>query len=90
MAAPIAAAWSYLLIAGVDGLIGIQSQHVEGYPASGQVVLYAGVPTLFLLLLASAVVFSRKVRWFHDAYPFAIGLLAFALFPVLMVWGGGV
>ena len=90
MAALIVAAWGYLLIAGVGGLFSIKAQHVPGYPASGQVMLYAGLPTLFLLLLAGAVVLSRNARWFHDAYPFAIGLFAFALFPVLMVWGGGV
>lgn len=86
----MAAVWCYLLVAGVDGLIGIKAQHVPGFPASGQMILYAGIPAFFLLLLAGAIVLSREARWFYDAYPFAVGASAFALFPVLMVWGGGV
>ena len=86
----IAAAWGYLLIAGIDGLVGIQGQHVLGYPAWGQVIVYAGIPSLALCLLAGAVVLSRKARWFYDAYPFAVGFFGFAILPVLMAWGGGV
>ncbi|AYJ84949.1 hypothetical protein D3Y57_02505 (plasmid) [Sphingomonas paeninsulae] len=85
----IASAWGFLLFAGVDGLFGIKAQNVPGYPVSGQIVLYAGIPALFLLLLIGSVVLSRRARWFYDFYPFATGVFAFALFPVLMVWGGG-
>lgn len=86
----IAAAWGYLLISGIDGLLGIKAQHVTGYPVQGQIILYAGLPTIFLLLLAGAVVLSRKARWFYDVYPIAVGLVGSLLLPVLMVWGGGV
>lgn len=86
----IAATWGYLFVAGIEGLIGMKAQQVPGYPASGQLILYAGLPALFLLLLAGVIVLSRKARWFYDAYPFAIGLFALALLPVLMVRTGGV
>ncbi|MBD8641012.1 hypothetical protein [Sphingomonas sp. CFBP 13733] len=82
--------WGYLLYAGIGGLCDIKAQHVPGYPASGQMILYAGVPVLALLLLMGAVVLSRKARWFYDLYPFTVGLVAFLIFPVLMFWGGGV
>ena len=86
----IAIAWGFLLYAGIGGLVGIKAQQVPGYPAYGQIILYAGLPALFLLLLAGAVVLSRKARWFYHIYPLASGLIAFALLPVLLVWGGGV
>jgi hypothetical protein len=89
-AALMAAAWGYLFVAGVGGLFGIMARHVPGYPVFGQLILYAGLPVLFLLLLAGVVVLSRKARWFYDAYPFVVGLFAFALVPVLMFWSGGV
>jgi hypothetical protein len=82
--------WGYLLYAGIGGLFGIKAQQIPGYPASGQVILYAGMPALALLLLIGAVVLSRKARWFYDLYPFAIGFVAFLVFPVVMFWGGGV
>ncbi len=90
LAAIVVTAWGYLLIEGIGGLLDINARHVPGYPAYGQLILYAGIPTLFLLLLALVVVLSRKVSWFYDAYPFAIGLVGFCSFPVLMVWSGGV
>jgi hypothetical protein len=86
----IAAAWGYLLFAGVGGLFGIRAQHVPGYPVSEQIVLYAGLPALSLMLIIGSFVLSRRARWFYDFYPFTTGIFAFALFPLLMVWGGGV
>ncbi|UVO49994.1 hypothetical protein M0208_05465 [Sphingomonas sp. SUN019] len=88
--AVVVSAWGYLLIAGIGGLLSIKAQHVPGYPASGQVIQYAGLPALFLLLLIGAVILSRKARWFYDLYPFAIGFVGFLLFPFVMFWGGGV
>ena len=90
LTAMIGAAWGFLLFAGADGLLGIKAQHVPDYPVPGQIVLYAGLPTLFLLLLVGSVILSRRARWFYDFYPVVTGLFGFALFPVLMVWGGGV
>jgi hypothetical protein len=86
----IAAAWGYLLVSGIDGLLGVRAQHVPGYPARGQIIFYAGLPALFLSLLAGAVLLSRRVRWFHDVYPFATGIVGLSLFPVLIFWAGGV
>ena len=86
----VVSAWSYLFIAGIGGLLIIKAQLVPGYPAIGQVIQYAGLPALFLLLLTGAVVLSRKSRWFYDLYPFAIGFAGCLLFPFVMFWGGGV
>lgn len=90
MTAFVATAWALFVVVGVDGLLRIAGRDIPEYPASGQVVLYAGIPFGFLAIIAGSVVLSRKARWFYDLYPFAVGLCAFALFPVLMVWGGGV
>ncbi|AYJ86061.1 hypothetical protein D3Y57_08910 [Sphingomonas paeninsulae] len=78
----IALLWSLLLVSGVEGLIGIRSRHIPGYPATAQIILYAGVPVLFLLFLVGAAILSRKARWFYDLYPFATGLVALFTFPV--------
>jgi hypothetical protein len=86
----VAAAWGYLLLAGIDLLLGVRAQHVPGYPAPGQLFLLAGLPALFLLLLAGAIILSRKARWFYYVYPFVTGLIGFLILPVLMFWGGGV
>ena len=83
-------AWGFLLMTGISGLLAIKSRHVPDYPAAGQVILYAGVPTVFLILLIVIIVLSRRARWFCDVYPFAVGLLTVLTFPVLIFWGGGV
>ncbi|WP_404338838.1 hypothetical protein AB2M62_07035 [Sphingomonas sp. MMS12-HWE2-04] len=84
------AAWAYLLWSGMDGLLAIEARHVSGYPAWGQLVLYAGLPAMALTLLIVSSIVARRTRWFYDLYPFVVGLLGFALFPTLLVWGGGV
>jgi len=86
----VAAAWVYLLMSGIDGLLGIRNRHVFGYPENGQIVLYAAIPAAFVVLLAGSAVLSRKARWFYNLYPVVTVLAAFLLLPILFVWGGGV
>lgn len=86
----VAVAWVYLLMSGIDGLLGIRSRHVLGYPAIGQIVLYAVIPAAFVVLLAGSAFLSRKAGWFYDLYPVVTVLTAFLLLPILFVWGGGV
>jgi len=86
----VAASWAYLLTSGVDGLLGIRSRHVPGYPANGQIILYAAIPAAFVVLLAGSAILSRKARWFYDFYPIVTALMGFLLLPILFVWAGGV
>lgn len=88
--AMVATIWGLLLVSGIQGVLGIVSQHVAGYPATGQYLLYVGFPVLFLALSALWALLSRTKRWFYDLYPFAVVLTAFAVLPVILVWGGGV
>lgn len=86
----VAAGRAFLLWSGIDGLLAIQSRQIPDYPATGQIVLYAAIPSSALAFLALSAFSSRKVRWFYDLYPFAVGVAAFGFFPVLLVWSGGV
>ena len=71
-------------------MLRVKSRHIPDYPANGQIILYAAIPALALVLLALSVVLSRRVRWFYDLYPFAVGMVAFSVVPLMFVWGGGV
>ncbi|MDH7976052.1 hypothetical protein QH494_28065 [Sphingomonas sp. AR_OL41] len=86
----VASGWAYLLWSGLDGLLAIRSRHIPGYPATGQLVLYAAIPALALALLAAGFTLSRTARWFYDIYPLVVVASAFAFFPVILAWGGGV
>lgn len=88
--AVVAVGWSFLLWYGINGLLVIQSRNIPGYPAAGQIVLYAAIPTSVLVFLTLSAFLSRKVRWFRDLYPFVVGVAFLGFFPVLFVWGGGV
>jgi hypothetical protein len=75
---------------GTVGLISIRDQHVLRYPATGQIMLYMGIPIIALLCLVCARVASRKDHWSWSTYPVTTFLAGFAILPTLMVWGGGV
>jgi hypothetical protein len=77
-------------MSGIDGLRGIEAQHVPGYPATGQIMLYAVIPAILLAALFALAVLSRKVRWLREVYPLATALAAVLVLPTLLVWGGGV
>jgi hypothetical protein len=78
----VATGWAYLLWSGLDGLLAIRSRHIPGYPAA--------IPALALALLAAGFTLSRTARWFYDIYPLVVVASAFAFFPVILAWGGGV
>lgn len=86
----IAVIWTLLLLSGVEGVLAIEAQHLPGYPATGQWVLYVVVPAFFLAITALAALLSRKASWFYELYPFSALFTAFAIVPVLLFWGRGV
>jgi hypothetical protein len=86
----VAIVWSALLLMGGQGIAGIKAQYVPGYPAIGQWILYVAIPIFFVGLTIAAAIIARRAKWFYDFYPFTIVLTGFPLFPVVMVWGGGV
>jgi hypothetical protein len=86
----VATLWAFLLFGGIDGLLAIRSRHIVGYPATGQIIGYAVLPALALGFLALSAFLSRKARWFYSIYPFAVGIAAFSIFPLLFIWSGGV
>ena len=86
----VSSAWALLLVSGSEAIASIQEQHAVGYPAPGQWLLYVGLPAVFVCCGMLAAFLARRIRWFYDLYPFAVGLIGFCLLPVLMLWGGGI
>jgi hypothetical protein len=85
----VSSAWAFLLILGLEGIASIQEQHAPGYPALGQCLLYVSLPGAFVCCGMLAAVLARRTGWFYDLYPFAVGLVGVCLFPVLLLWSGG-
>ena len=82
--------WLALLVLGFTGIRGIAAQGVPGYPATSQVILYVAMPAVFLIATAVAALASSKLRWFDGGYPFAAAACLLPVFPVLLLWSGGV
>ena len=82
-------AWGYFSLRGFDAMADIAAQGVPGYPNSGQRQLYLHIPLAMtgvaLLLLAGS--FRRGLA---GATGCLAALLLIALFPYLLVYGGGV
>ena len=86
----VSSVWGLLLLTGLGAIASVREQHVPGYPAAGQLLIYLGLPAAFLSLGVLSAFLSRKAGWYHDLYPFAVGLCGLCVFPVLLVSGGGV
>lgn len=82
--------WAALLWIGIGLIEGVTAQEVPGYPNSGQIFFYIGVPAaLVATLLLSAIVLN-----FVRRSPILLAVLsgaALLLLPFyLLVYGGGV
>ena len=84
----ISAIWALLVWSGISGIQGIVEQHADGYPSTGQVVYYVGVPILaFALSLLSAIA-CQKLKW--DTVILLPVILIFLLPLYILFYGGGV
>jgi len=82
--------WGLMSLAGASAYQSIVSQHVPGYPNSGQINLYLTAPIVVAcLLLAAVIVVNRKGRG-AIFLAVASGTSLFVVPMYLAVWSGGV
>ena len=80
--------WAALLYSGVKISSGAASQGVDGLPSREQLALYVWIPAAMVLCgLVLTVVGKRIAIWLF--LPIYFVLIA-ALFPVFLLFGGGV
>jgi hypothetical protein len=74
--------WGGLLWIGINLIEGVAARHVPGYPNSGQIFYYIGVPAaVTATLILSAVIFNFVVRC-----PLCLGLLSLLTFVALPMY----
>jgi hypothetical protein len=55
--------WAAMLWIGIDLIKGITDRHLQGYPDSGQVFSFIGIPSMVIAtLLMSGIVFNFLIR----------------------------
>ena len=84
------AAWGGLVALGLEGLKGVVEQHVNGYPAPGQLIYYFWMPAMaFLVSFLSGALCLRmpRIRWIGQL---TLLVLLLALLPFLYLYTGGV
>lgn len=81
-------AWMLVLFIGIRLYLGVVAQHVNGYPTSGQFDLCIVFPSVFALLNALLIIFSRKLHVALLLVAFFVQL--FALPAFFFVVSGGI
>ena len=80
--------WGALLFLGTVLTSGVKSQGVPGYPNTGQIVYYQGIPAAaFALALA---LLAASFKWKGCGLSVAAAVLMLALLPFLLFYTGGV
>ena len=80
--------WGALLFLGSALASGVKSQGVPGYPNSGQIIYYQGIPgAAFAVALA---LLAASFKWKGCGLSVAAALLILALLPFLLFYTGGV
>ena len=84
--------WGFWLWTGIGLLRGVANQHVPGYPNSGQIEYYAGIPgVLVVICLAfAALVFFNKGKLASSIANIIQVTALIAVLPYMIVYGGGV
>jgi hypothetical protein len=81
--------WAHWIWFGYTGMDGIRSQHVPGYPNSGQYELYITVPILMGVIAILSAFLLLGMRWIVVGRT-ALIVLLLAIFPYACVAFGGV
>lgn len=81
--------WAYLLLDGLKGYQYIITQNIEGYPNTGQTILYIVIPLIICIWTVVGVLLNRLNR-----YRILFGLISvlatICAIPYILVAGGGV
>jgi hypothetical protein len=81
--------WALLLIMGLGGIDSIRSQHVPGFPSTGQLRYYVYFPAASLALVIAAWVLAAHWRQFKVPAVILIALALVALPGYLFFYTGG-
>ena len=80
--------WGLLLWLGLSAVASIEAQHAPDYPSTGQIGYYIGVPTMACLAGLAGAALGFKCK---SPVTLVTGfLLAAALVPYILPYGGGV
>lgn len=89
-AGTVGAVWLALLWLGIDLTRGVSAQHVPGYPNSGQIFYYVGVPLSIAVGLLIVGVILNKVRRSPALLSTASGGALLFLVPYMLGYTGGI
>ena len=81
--------WCGLVWLGIEGLQGVQSQNVAGYPNDAQVTYYLRTPIAMAVGAVAAFALARLSRYKRTALVLQIAVLL-AFFPFIVYYTGGV
>ena len=81
--------WGSLSWMGWDGIKSIESQHVTGYPNTGQIGYYLASPLIMLSVSLLPMAFLSQTKWLAAANLWG-ALTLILVFPYLLPYGGGV
>jgi len=80
--------WGLLIWLGVEGIKGVESQHVAGYPNDGQLSYYVRFPILMAAVAVALFAFGRFTRFRRTALGLQI-LVTVTLPFYLFAYTGG-